>query len=106
MHLDVDWHLAGAAAVKRDLTALKSFCAAQQVTFGVILNGGNSETDPQYATDLYVMTGLMVDTFGSWGAMPDHIIVQSWAVTTTGLAITPSNLPEDRLYARAIGRYD
>jgi hypothetical protein len=30
--------------------------------------------------------------------MPEHLIFQSWAVSSTGLLITPSNLPEDRPY--------
>jgi hypothetical protein len=28
--------------------------------------------------------------------MPDHIVFQSWAESSTGLLITPSNLPESR----------
>lgn len=39
--------------------------------------------------------GAGVDT---WDGMPDQLIFQSWAVSATGLLITPSNLPENRLY--------
>jgi hypothetical protein len=31
--------------------------------------------------------------------MPDHLIVQSWAVTDGGLVMTPANLDEDRRYS-------
>ena len=30
--------------------------------------------------------------------MPDQLIVQSWAVSSTGQAITPANLPETQAY--------
>jgi hypothetical protein len=98
LHMDVDWHLAGSAAFMRDMPALQSFCQAQGIPFGIIFNGGNSETDAQYENDLFVLTELVIDTFGMWSRMPDHIIMQSWAVTSTGVSLTPSNLPEDRLY--------
>jgi hypothetical protein len=98
LHMDVDWRLAGSAAFMRDMPALQAFCKAQGILFGIIFNGGNSETDPQYASDLFVLTELVIDTFGTWSRMPDHIIVQSWAVTSTGISLTPSNLPEDRVY--------
>ena len=98
LHMDADWHLAGASGFSRDMLALQAFCQAQGIPFGIIINGNNSETDPQYATDVFILTGLIVNTFGTWDRMPDQIIVQSWAVTSTGLSLTPSNLPEDRLY--------
>ncbi len=47
---------------------------------------------------MFVLTGLVADTFVTWDHMPDNLIIQSWAVTSTGLWLTPSNLPEDRLY--------
>jgi hypothetical protein len=98
LHMDADWHLAGAAGFTRDMLALQSFCQAQGIPFGIIVNGNNSETDPQYANDVFVLNRLIVNTFGTWARMPDQIIVQSWAVTSTGQSLTPSNLPEDRLY--------
>ena len=44
------------------------------------------------------MANLIADTFRTWDAMPQHLVIQSWVVTPTGLFITPTNLPEDRLY--------
>ena len=98
LHMDADWHLAGTAGFTRDMLALQAFCQTQSIPFGIIINGNNSETDPQYATDVFILNRLIVNTFGSWDRMPDEIIVQSWAVTSTGQSLTPSNLPEDRLY--------
>jgi len=40
----------------------------------------------------------MTGTFTSWEDMPDHVIVQSWAESSTGLRITPTNLPEDQSF--------
>jgi hypothetical protein len=45
------------------------------------------------------MTRLVADTFRTWTRMPDHLIVQSWSVTDTGLLMTPSNLDEERPYS-------
>ncbi len=101
LHMDADWHLAGAAGFTRDMLALQAFCQAQGIPFGIIINGNNSETDPEYATDVFILNRLIVNTFGTWERMPDQIIVQSWAVTSTGISLTPSNLPEDRLYTHA-----
>jgi hypothetical protein len=98
LHMDADWHLAGAAGFTRDMTALQAFCQTQGIPFGIIINGNNSNTDPEYSIDVFVLVGLMADTFGTWGHLPDHLIIQSWALTSTGLSLTPSNLPETRLY--------
>jgi hypothetical protein len=99
LHMDVDWHFSGADAFRRDLKRLQTFAAAQQIPFGIILTGYNGEADPLYAQDVGEITELTAETFGTWSAMPDHIIVQSWAESRTGLRITPSNLPETRQYA-------
>jgi hypothetical protein len=98
LHMDADWHLAGAERFKRDMKALQAFCQTQGIPFGIIINGNNSDTDPEYAIDVFVLTGLVADTFVTWDHMPDNLIIQSWSVTSTGLWLTPSNLPEDRLY--------
>ena len=60
--------------------------------------GYNGESDPLYAIDADRQAGMLADTF-RWDAMPDHLVFQSWAVSATGQYITPSNLPEDRLYS-------
>lgn len=99
LHMDVDWHLSGAAAFTRDMARLQAFAAARQIPFGIIITGYNGNADPLYAVDAYGITELMARTFPDWPHMPDHLIVQSWATTDTGLAITPANLDERRQYS-------
>jgi hypothetical protein len=98
LHMDVDWHALEPGVFGRDMRRLHAFAAAQKIPFGIIMVGYNGEADPLYALDAAGMANLIADTFTSWDAMPAHLIVQSWVVTATGLFITPSNLPEDRLY--------
>lgn len=98
LHMDVDWHLAGGAAFVRDLGQLQSFAASQGVAFGVIITGYDGDADVLYAVDVGGIVDLMSQTFGVWNHMPDQLIFQSWAASSTGLRIVPSNLPEDRAY--------
>jgi hypothetical protein len=98
LHMDVDWHLAGPAAFKRDMAALQSFAAAQGVPFGIIITGYSGEADALYAVDVGGIVNLISETFGTWDHMPDQLIFQSWAQTSTGYWLTPNNLPEDRAY--------
>jgi hypothetical protein len=98
LHMDVDWHLAGAAAFKRDMAALQAFASAQGIPFGIIITGYNGDADALYAIDVGGIVDLITETFGTWDHMPDQLIFQSWAVTSTGYSITPSNLPDDRPY--------
>jgi hypothetical protein len=98
LHMDVDWHLSGPVAFQRDMAVLRSFCAAHNIPFGIIIVGYNGDADALYAVDVYGITTLIGKTFGSWSQMPDHIIFQSWVVSATGQSITPTNLPEDRQY--------
>jgi len=106
LHMDVDWHLAGADAFKRDMPRLQAFAATEKIPFGIIITGYDGNADPLYAIDVYGITGLIGDTFGSWDRMPDQVIVQSWAVTSTGLVLTPANLPEDRPYTHTAMLWD
>jgi hypothetical protein len=106
LHMDVDWHLAGAAAFTRDMARLQAFAAGEKIPFGVIITGYNGNADPLYAADVYGITGLMADTFGDWNHMPDQVILQSWAESSTGLLITPVNLPEDRPYTHTSMLWD
>ena len=66
----------------------------RQIPFGIIITGYNGDADALYAVDVYGITDLIQQTFGTWDAMPDHLIIQSWAESRTGLRITPTNLPE------------
>lgn len=99
LHMDVDWHLSGTAAFTRDMPRLQAFAAARRIPFGIIITGYNGNADALYAVDAYRIADLIGDTFLSWDRMPDHLIVQSWATTDSGLAITPANLDERRPYS-------
>ena len=99
LHMDVNWKLTGFARFEQDMQALQSFCAAQRLPFGIIFNGTDGDSDVLYASEVYTTANLLEEAFGGWTRMPDHVIVQSWAVSSTGLVMTPANLPENRPYA-------
>jgi hypothetical protein len=99
LHMDVDWHLSGAAAFTRDMARLATFAAAQKIPFGIIITGYNGNADPLYAVDAYGITDLIARTFPAWNRLPDHLVFQSWATTDSGLAITPANLDDRRVYS-------
>jgi len=98
LHMDVDWHRLPPNEFARDMRRLQAFAGALNIPFGIIIVGYNGEADPLYTFDVGGLTGLIAETFQTWEAMPQQIIFQSWVVTSTGQFITPSNLPEDRLY--------
>lgn len=98
LHMDVDWHSLQPDVFSRDMKRLRAFAASLSMPFGIIIVGYNGEADALYAFDDGGLANLIAETFQSWDAMPEHIIFQSWVVTTTGLFITPSNLPESQLY--------
>jgi hypothetical protein len=102
LHMDVDWHLSGPDAFVRDMARLQAFAAAQHIPFGIIVTGYDGNADPLYAVDAYAITELIARTFQAWSRMPDHVIVQSWAVTDTGLVMTPANLDEQRLFSHTL----
>jgi hypothetical protein len=106
LHMDVDWHLAGSFAFRRDMARLQSFCARERIPFGIIITGYNGDADALYAVDAYGIVNLIADTFSSWDHMPDHLILQSWSVSATGRLVTPSNLPEDRPYTHTAMLWD
>jgi hypothetical protein len=96
--LDVDWHLSGADAFKRDVLRLEAAAEAAGISFGMIIWGYDGDADPLYAVDVGGITNLTLETFQDRQRVPDHIIVQSWAASASGLRITPRNLPEDRAF--------
>jgi hypothetical protein len=78
---------------------LQAFCAGERLPFGIIFNGTDGDSDVLYASEVYTTLNLLEEAFRGWSRMPDHFIVQSWAVSSTGLSITPANLPETRAYS-------
>ena len=98
LHMDVDWHLSGADAFVRDMRRLQATARSMEIPFGIIITGYNGDADALYAVDVYGITNLIAQTFGTWDALPDQIIFQSWAESRTGLRITPGNLAESAAY--------
>ena len=99
LHVDVDIRALrpGRDDFARDLRQLQAICAAQDVRFGFIVWGYNGDNDTLYAADASRLQRELANTFQA-EQLPDHLIFQSWAVSTTGDLITPQNLPEDRDY--------
>lgn len=100
LHADVDSRALTrfGADFTRDMRALRQACRARGVAFGIIIWGYNGDADALYALDAGDVAREIATAFPAWSDMPDNLVVQSWAVSSTGLAITPSNLPETQPY--------
>lgn len=98
LHADVD--LAAMRpdrdAFGRDMIRLSDIAAAHGIPFGLIVWGSNGDADALYADDAQRLADAVHKTFRDPSLLPDHIIFQSWAESSRGLRITPSNLPEQR----------
>jgi hypothetical protein len=94
LHVDVDLaQVRDRQALHADLQALRAETRARNVRLGVILWGGNGSSDRLYFEDALGLTREFRATFG---IDPPDLIFQSWAISATGIPMTPSNLPEDR----------
>jgi hypothetical protein len=100
LHVDVDLEALppGRQEFGRDIIRLADLAREYHMPFGVIIWGGNGNADSLYAAEALKLADMVHHTFRSWSVMPDHLIFQSWAVSSTGLLITPTNLPETRQY--------
>jgi hypothetical protein len=98
LHADVDSRALRPGEFTRDMRALRAACAERGIPFGIIIWGYNGNADVLYAQDAARVTSEIAEAFHGWEDMPSHLIVQSWAVSNTGLSITPSNLPERAPY--------
>lgn len=98
LHVDIDLGALkkGRDELGRDLIRLSDVAAEYRIPYGIIIWGGNGNADALYSADARRLTDAVHKTFRDWSVMPDHIIFQSWAESSTGLRITPSNLPESR----------
>lgn len=97
LHMDVDWHALKTGEFARDMPRLKAVAAEARIPFGIIVVGYDGNADALYAIDAAGITNLIAGAFRTWDNMPEQIIFQSWVVSSTGLLITPTNLPEGRL---------
>ena len=81
-----------------DVREIREIARAAGVPMGVILWGYNGDADALFTDDLYVLANAVNRAFPTWSDLPEQLSIQSWAMSRTGLNITPSNLPETRLY--------
>jgi hypothetical protein len=81
-----------------EMLELSALAGRYRLEFGVIIWGDNGEADVLYAEDALRSAANVGRVFGSWEVMPDHLIIQSWALSRSGQFITPSNLPETAPY--------
>jgi hypothetical protein len=85
-------------AYGRDMIQLADLAAQYHIPFGVIIWGADGDADATYGTYALRNADALAHTFRSWDVMPQHLIIQSWALSSTGQFITPSNLPEATRY--------
>jgi hypothetical protein len=98
LHLDVDWHALKPGQFAAEVPRIAATVRARGIPFGIIIWGYNGDADPLFASEAADVANLVAQTFQTWEQMPDQIVFQSWAVSQSGLLITPSLLPEERLY--------
>jgi hypothetical protein len=96
-HLDIDLNAVrrGRQDVPSDLQRLAAACEGRGIPFGVIIWGNNGNADALYVDDAWRLVNLVGESFDAED-LPRDLIFQSWAQSSTGLWITPSNLPEQR----------
>jgi hypothetical protein len=82
----------------RDVIQLEDLAHSYRIPFGVIIWGADGDADSLFADYALRLANEVHRTFRSWEVIPEHLIFQSWATTSTGLFITPANLPETRAY--------
>jgi hypothetical protein len=99
LHIDVDRRALRPGEFGRDLPRLQAAAETRGITFGFIIWGYDGDADALFADDANELAHLLAEAFESWDAMPEQIVFQSWAQSSSGLFITPSNLPETRLYS-------
>lgn len=84
----------GRDAFGLDMIRLADLASAYGIPFGIIVWGENGDADSLYAADALKLADAIARTFRGWDVMPDHLVFQSWAESSTGQRIAPTNLPE------------
>ncbi len=100
LHMDVDWHALKPGDFTRDMRRLQAACRSQNIPFGIIITGYNGDADALFADDAYGIARQISAAFPTWAEMPDHIMFDSWVESSTGLRITPTNLPDNRPFTQ------
>lgn len=100
LHLDIDlWAVRNERRdFAGDLRRIQGICAAEGIPFGVIIWGHDGDSDALFARDAHDLALAVQSAYTSWDEMPDRFIFESWSESSTGLRITPSNLPDTRRY--------
>jgi hypothetical protein len=81
-----------------DLNAIKDAAHIRQIPFGIIVWGYNGDADALFALDAAHLAHAFEAAFPDRARLPDQIVFASWAESSTGLRITPSNLPDNQPY--------
>lgn len=81
-----------------DLRRIRDITSRAGIPMGLIVWGYNGDADALFARDAYNLANAFSLAFPTWKDMPEQLSIQSWSPSSTGLLITPSNLPEDRPY--------
>lgn len=98
LHADVDLNAmrSGQHEFGRDMIQLAELAESHGIPFGIIVWGHDGDSDARYAADARKLGDAIQKTFRDPSVLPAHVIFQSWAESSTGLRITPANLPESR----------
>ncbi len=98
LHADIDLRglRSGRDDIRGDLRRLSAAMAAVKLPFGIIVWGENGDADALFAADAMRLEAAVEEAFPRWDVVPPQLIVQSWAESSTGLRITPANLPQGR----------
>ncbi|MEO8522387.1 MAG: hypothetical protein ABI603_13555 [Acidobacteriota bacterium] len=98
LHADVDLRAMrpGRDDFGRDMNRLAALSAEERLPFGIIIWGENGNADALFSADAMRLEEAVESAFGRWDLLPPHLIVQSWAESSSGLRITPTNLPQSR----------
>ena len=78
----------GSQAYGGELILLQQLAEAYRIPFGVIVWGDPGDSDALYAADALRNADALGRVFRSWEVLPDHVIIQSWALSRTGQFIT------------------
>ena len=81
-----------------DLRQIRDLVRTAGIPSGLIVWGYNGDADVLFARDAYVLADAFARAFPTWDDMPEQLSIQSWSPSSTGLLITPSNLPESQPY--------